>query len=169
MRNELHSFTQFVCWNCTNLVNAPTECRKTKLVHQNQKKTMNTSELSLSNEPLRLEQGNYILIGNSVKIVQRVDGGIVYCKTYTKELNQEIDVHYFSQIEPIPITEKWLMDLGFNDRREVGKGFENKGIRFWFENGEITIQSYNQTKNWKNVHELQNLVYWLSGENIELK
>lgn len=133
------------------------------------KKHMNTNVEILSNKSFRFEEGNYILVGNTVKIVQRVDGEIVYCKTYIQGLNQEIDAHYFSEIEPILITEKWLQDLGFVDFGKQGKGYIYNEIWFWFDERGMSIQSHCQKKGWKYIHELQNLVYWLSGEYLELK
>jgi hypothetical protein len=70
------------------------------------------------------------------------------------------------KLDPIPLTEEWLLKFGF----EITKNFQTKdrfqthkkdGI-IWFEYGYIRVEL-------KYVHELQNLYFALFGEELTIK
>ena len=84
------------------------------------------------------------------------------------------DIHWLSKVDTkdedfrsIPLTEEWLLKLGFENTSNVfyyRYGFysifitkDNNGFHFQHEDGFTPI---------KNVHELQNLVYFLCYEEL---
>lgn len=115
-------------------------------------------------------------------------GNLVYAETGLPSLEVHTvmagDIHDIdsgrAKVEPIPLTEEWLLNLGFklhsrhsyhNYILENGfcvsiwmedkpcAGFEEKGICYWGENY-ISI---------KHVHQLQNLYFALYGQEIVIK
>ena len=77
----------------------------------------------------------------------------------------------------VPLTEEWLLKFGFELRD--GKYYKGKyliedGISQYFNNGysfRITIDNQNSThaSSVKYVHQLQNLYFALTGQELELK
>lgn len=78
-----------------------------------------------------------------------------------------------SSIDPIPITEQWLMDFGFEIGRtdqHYGKEYFKNGIFLYFVEGDFRYYKGKTNRSWvviEFVHELQNLFFWLSaGEEL---
>lgn len=84
--------------------------------------------------------------------------------------------------EPIPITKEWLLRLGFTESESIWKGKKNiLGIQISnnetldYEKAEFFIAGINGHKVvtlWnspKYVHQLQNLYFALTGEELEIK
>jgi len=88
-------------------------------------------------------------------------------------------IRYSSLLEPIPLTEEWLLKFGFETRKESDNfyyfGFGENPItkdwmlclkyfkdenKFFFMNGFHII---------KYVHQLQNLYFALTGEELQIK
>lgn len=85
-------------------------------------------------------------------------------------INNRIDVHYLNKhINPIPLTEEWLIKLGFNNYFEKGKiNIIPKG-RLGYENGRTYFNSWTILEKQPDyVHELQNLYYALTKEELTL-
>ena len=112
-----------------------------------------------------------IRIGNNIKIdgvVVTVDGRTIFDFWCYEDRRRK---H-----EPIPLTEEWLLKLGF---REVnGHVFlfpENDSFRLW--GFAWNIEQFLITGEWveistpsiKYVHQLQNLYHALTGEELKLK
>lgn len=76
--------------------------------------------------------------------------------------------------EPIPLTEEWLLKFGFkkrNDKYYKGRYFIEEGLSKLFNNGmsfRITINNTESAyaNSIKYVHQLQNLYYALTGEEL---
>ncbi len=68
-------------------------------------------------------------------------------------------------IEPIPLTDEWLVKFGFDKRFDV---YQNHLLLF---NSELKNWSWSgiYIREIKYVHELQNLYFILTGEELELK
>jgi hypothetical protein len=86
------------------------------------------------------------------------------------EQNIQCDLQFMKQahdrIYPIPLTEDWLVRLGFRLIRECYyKGnfqfYPKLGLWFWFE---IAIHP----DRLKHVHQLQNLYFALTGEELQI-
>jgi len=129
---------------------------------------------------------NELRIGNWLKINGRTQQVVdCMCDSVNTKFHQGIP---FDMIEPIPLTEDWLFKLGFEfdskdsftDIMYYEKKYDSKLNKI---SGEITISvdscglvqlSDNNIK-WvdickiKYVHQLQNLYFALTGEELEVK
>lgn len=108
-------------------------------------------------------------------------GNFVRAKSPEKEVYQEpvkVDIHYLDMFchdkklvhfEPIPLTEEWLIRFGFSSRLDnlfyVNFFFtlakSEEGFRLWIVSG-----TYGRTIHY--VHELQNLYFALTGQELTL-
>lgn len=81
---------------------------------------------------------------------------------HSLQLNESTDLRY----SPIPLTEQWLIKLGFN----FEDPYYNKGIYSCYRMyGEIKIANlHGFIANLKYVHELQNLFFALTRQELEL-
>lgn len=136
-----------------------------------------------------LRIGNYLYYEHTTHIVSGVHGNKVYSWwvkdgepvieyeakdiSGTQVENPYIDV--ISQYEPIPLTEEWLIKLGFEKLTDSNDGFKNttytytKGISFIVYFDGVRLSTNFWMGNEKHyVHQLQNLFYVLSGEELTL-
>ena len=132
-----------------------------------------------------LRIGNYVYYEHTTHIVSGVHGNKVYSWwvkdgepvieyeakdiSGTQVENPYIDV--ISQYEPIPLTEEWLIKLGFEKLTDSKDGFKNttytytKGISFIVYFDGVRLSTNFWMGNEKHyIHQLQNLFYVLSGE-----
>ena len=74
---------------------------------------------------------------------------------------------FFDRFEPIPLTEEWLLKFGF-EKTKYGfvKMTEIACLRIWEE--DVTY-SGTLIENIEHVHQLQNLYFALTGEELTLK
>lgn len=94
---------------------------------------------------------------------------------------QEVFEAERSWCKPIPLTEEWLIKLGFEHYNQLGYNIKNNNfeIDIWFDdNGTINdIQlsstnisgAYPNIKNFQYLHQIQNLYFTLTGEELKLK
>jgi hypothetical protein len=83
------------------------------------------------------------------------------------QLTNEVLGRWPIQINPIPITEEWLVRFGFEHEETEYSNFQNKdGVRLFFHNGVWNYSSLNTVI--KSVHQLQNLYFALTGEELTL-
>lgn len=73
--------------------------------------------------------------------------------------------YYFNELEPIPLTEEWLLKFGFKIERQYECDFASIGV-FTISFGENFFYEYT---NLKYVHQLQNLYFALTNEELTLK
>lgn len=137
-----------------------------------------------------LRIGNYVYYEHTTHIVSGVHGNKVYSWwvkdgepvieyeakdiSGTQVENPYMDV--VSQYEPIPLTEEWLIKLEFEKLTDSNDGFKNttytytKGICFIVYFDGVRLSTNFWMGNEKHyVHQLQNLFYVLSGEELKLK
>jgi hypothetical protein len=82
-------------------------------------------------------------------------------------------------LSPIPLTEKWLLEFGFDKKYKrgyIGKEFSNQDfvlsepfvIGEWQKNYtfEFTASGWSKYKEFKYVHELQNFYFVMTGEDL---
>ena len=142
---------------------------------------------NMKSQDLRI--GNYLYYEHTTHIVSGVHGNKVYSWwvkdgepvieyeakdiSGTQVENPYIDV--ISQYEPIPLTEEWLIKLGFEKLTDSNDGFKNttytytKGISFIVYFDGVRLSTNFWMGNEKHyVHQLQNLFYVLSGEELTL-
>ena len=142
-----------------------------------------------------LRIGNYLYYEHTTHIVSGVHGNKVYSWwvkdgepvieyeakdiSGTQVENPYLDV--ISQFEPIPLTDEWLEKFGFKKSDNVDITIEyrlNDFFSIWKKYGYnvFYISQYNEnntelinTTQIKEVHQLQNLYFTLTGEELILK
>jgi len=130
-------------------------------------------------EASELRIGNYVMIddgrndGDIIRITgtNTINGGHVY--------DEDGDIFGCDMIKPIPLNEQWLIDFGFekiNDHIFQCRGFEYSHLftkmAFHLSNMEfiIVLNDYDGFEvEVKYVHQLQNLYFALTGEELIIK
>jgi hypothetical protein len=115
-------------------------------------------------------------IGNMSISYYGVNGG--YCTTSLEEniTDNEIEDYF---IQPIPLTEEWLIKLGFVDGSYLYKNYKIKAGDYWnsikfyegewcYNNDDSDAGCYFLTTI-KYVHQLQNLYFALTNEELTFK
>jgi hypothetical protein len=113
-------------------------------------------------EELRI--GNYVWDDYSGKLI------VVTIKKFTLELCKRLDLpsgrYNIDKIDPIPLTEEWLLKYGFEPILN-GAGYIKNNTEIGFNhNGFYIITSGFKIES---VHQLQNLYFGLTGEELEIK
>jgi len=72
-----------------------------------------------------------------------------------------------SGIKPIPLTEEWLLKFGFESYYKNGSEYQDKNM-YLVKNGDIW-QNLKIGVNLEHVHQLQNLYFALTGEELTIK
>lgn len=110
-------------------------------------------------------------------------GNLIYNKNQPVKLRAKhilgLDNNAYKFAEPIPLTEEWLVKFGFEFTDEFD--FNLNGLSV---DGGVCHFSYDMFRGWydidncdfvelpiiiQNVHQLQNLYFALTGEELELK
>ena len=118
-----------------------------------------------------LRIGNYILNDGCVCTIDQLNGkGFTYCGLITKQGNQ-ITAHY-DLIKPIPLTEELLLKCGWV-RSFIEGLFRIESVEIEIIKGKfypsISVGEYHIGKELKSLHQLQNLYFALTGEELEIK
>ena len=116
-----------------------------------------------------LRIGNYVshYVGDDLKVDVIADVGY-HLLSSPKSITSRKDSDVVKSLEPIPLTEEWLLKFGF-DKLE---GWDDT---FFFQLNDVQILEYNVSGydydgvNIKHVHQLQNLYFALTGEELKLK
>lgn len=116
-----------------------------------------------------LRIGNLVLNGSAVCKVLALDGtnnSIDIVPVHDDRSSNEICMSV-DGIFGLPITELWLKDQGFKQKITF-PGWTKNGVNYWFyeEDQEMTIQSREQKTDINFVHQLQNLHFLMSGEEL---
>lgn len=118
-------------------------------------------------------------IGNMLYCRNTVDVAIVEL-IHKKHFDCRDDYGMFTpngKYEPIPLTEEWLLKLGFEKdeyNNQKAYYYTFNGFKLNVINGSLVIDNPNQLASAKNikiehVHQLQNLYFALTGEELEVK
>ncbi|MBS9774751.1 MAG: hypothetical protein KGV59_06305 [Tenacibaculum sp.] len=121
-----------------------------------------------------LRIGNLVLYDNQITKIESIRKGNTDFLIGLKDYD---DLKFLKDIQPIPITEEWLLKLGFEltantlytkrfdlkDNMKIGYIFHKANPK---ETGMRFIGHIFNDK--KYVHELQNLVYYLTGNELKL-
>ena len=83
--------------------------------------------------------------------------------------HHDFDYYRMEEITPIPLTEEWLLKFGFAKDEQTLDLFGNYDS--WIErNGmELYLKSETMQKKIEYVHQLQNLYFALTGNELEIK
>jgi len=92
-----------------------------------------------------------------------------YNNYYNVESKERIEE--FTGFKPIPLTEEWLLKFGFE---KIGRNFTTKdNFVIWLslssETYQFRLHGYGKDIEIKFVHQLQNLYYALTNEELKLK
>ena len=113
-------------------------------------------------------------IGN---IIQYSEDSVIFkvigVHEYGLDVENDIETTYIEldQFEPIPLTEEWLFKFGFKKDGKYNSSDRWMGIfnqPLIMGNGYLTIPNYPLTEI-KYVHQLQNLYFALTGQELEIK
>lgn len=97
------------------------------------------------------------------------------CRILLDSMEYEMD---FNDLEPIPLTEEWLLKFSFEKKRDSYKKevLSYGNISFQFNNGKLMFCELNQYRGYtlgspevEFVHSLQNLFFALCGEELTIK
>lgn len=109
-----------------------------------------------------LRIGNYVVVMHNVQKVTQI---------LEKGLNCGNVGCLYSLVEPIPLTEEWLIKFGFDKLH--GNWFDNGGVIELSEkdNGYVMLEDsyYHCSQDLLYVHQLQNLYFALIGEELTFK
>lgn len=114
-----------------------------------------------------LQVGNILTVGNyEVKVVEIHGQGV---HVVDLEETQDTWELFSDRIKPVVITEEWLLKFGFIETSAQEHRFELKPfvVYLWLTGVVIEIgKEFYETDN-KYVHQLQNLVFALTGKELE--
>ena len=97
---------------------------------------------------------------------------------YTNCISNGLEFEVFSSdVEPIPLNEEWLVKFGFTEFYHKGlKGYISDKMELLYNLDSHQMYSYNEVNGsiWnlarcKHVHQLQNLYFALTGEELKIK
>jgi hypothetical protein len=111
-------------------------------------------------------KANELRIGNCL---MKIDGTLIEVSSLEIECAEGMSGHFNLTFNPIPLTEEWLFNLGFDNKFNKGKiNIIPKG-RLGYENGRTYFNSWVILEKQPDyVHELQNLYYALTQKELKL-
>ncbi|MCT3691033.1 hypothetical protein HZQ92_05535 [Elizabethkingia anophelis] len=118
-------------------------------------------------EGKELRIGNYIKHSELLGITEVMAVGKDYIHIlFNKETLYE-SIKWFT---PIPLTEEWLLKLGFKKSKFSSNCFKiTNGYKFDFAGGEVLYLDSIRLEHIKYIHQLQNLHFALGGEELTIK
>ena len=108
-------------------------------------------------------------IGNSINYNEVVCKVEAISNEYVSVSGYEANRYTPIKIEDIkdePITEEWLLDFGFEKRKVDFPSFQLNGIQINCINGKW--QDYASQRGLPHIHQLQNLYFALTGEELTI-
>ncbi|WP_131828098.1 hypothetical protein [Elizabethkingia anophelis] len=100
-------------------------------------------------------------------VIEEIDGQGVVVDIAESQENEWIDLFQFT---PIHLTEEWLVKLGFEKSDSLSNCTKTtNGYKFDFAGGEVLYLDSVRLKHIKYVHQLQNLYFALTGEELTIK
>lgn len=117
-------------------------------------------------EAKELRVGNTVLISKSECKVDGIYEDFIYVNHYSGNVMKFIS----DIVEPIPLTEEWLLLFGFNKVRDYPV-FRLSSIQVEYNGSDNLwrVNLYADSTVVKSVHQLQNLFFALKGEELTIK
>ena len=118
-------------------------------------------------------KSNELRIGNWV---EQPNDGVTRVTAIFNDLQIKTETGYIDKYcRPIPLTEEWLLKFGFEKLTEKGNGFKSTSYTYTgkvalivhFDGDRLSVNFWQGTEK-KYVHQLQNLYFALTGEELEL-
>ena len=136
-----------------------------------------------SKNKMRIDElmiGNLVSVGGYPLTVLTINGESDAFDQVYLESEDDYEWYRLSSIEPIPITEEWLLKLGFNKMSGCFNFDRSKELGHHFGDFALSIYDITQLKFWRgdrycgvivceHVHELQNLFFSLTKEKLKIK
>lgn len=100
-----------------------------------------------------------------------------YVKSSLSESYYHLGIEHFEMManytieelyQPIPLTEEWLIKLGYKDEGYLENHYDIMGHLIWNAGGEMLVCEKNGVV-LEHVHQLQNLYFALTGEELKVK
>ena len=119
---------------------------------------MDARELRIGNHAKHFENGIVLTVGRTVAF-----------KTPTNTIRVDVD-----DLEPIPLTEEWLLKLGFKKKKQAGRLYDYYYIKDGLYYSAIDFHNWVYKNNSlegvkiKYIHQLQNLYHALTNEELTL-
>ena len=132
-------------------------------------------------------KANELRIGNWVNCIRYSKDGYYTCVEGIGQFGIDPELGYdglnttidytagFNMIEPIPLTKDWLVKFGFDQNNVDIEKYDCKWYKFSFTLDYWNAQKFfvygyiGGNKTIKHVHQLQNLYFALTGEELEIK
>jgi len=110
-------------------------------------------------------------IGNYVEIYGKVETIVDVLCDCVNTLN--IEGAHYGLVNPIPLTKDWLEKFGFEKTKFESsiKTLKYEWTSIYFNNGyvEISVSGHSCPVSIQHVHQLQNLYFELTGEELKIK
>lgn len=109
--------------------------------------------------------------------VEQPNDGVTRVTAILNDLQIKTETGYIDKYcRPIPLTEEWLLRFGFDKLTEKGSGFKSTSYTYTgkvalivhFDGVRLSVNFW-QGNEKKYVHQLQNLYFALTGEELTLK
>lgn len=122
-------------------------------------------------------KANELRHGNIVKHIESISDYHVFVGSYDQYAFLKdwfMDDVYLEELQPIPLTEKWLLDLGFEKKSRIDIGelkpcFAIFSFAVMVRHNSYFIDWIGGNTEVKHVHQLQNLYFALTGQELTLK
>jgi len=118
-------------------------------------------------------KANELRIGNWV---EQPNDGVTRVTAILNDLQIKTETGYIDKYcRPIPLTEEWLVKFGFDQNNVDIEKYDCKWYKFSFTLDYWNAQKFfvygyiGGNKTIKHVHQLQNLYFALTGEELEIK
>lgn len=113
-------------------------------------------------EARELRLGNYVYTQSGKLVVNRDS-------IYKVE---NVNMQSARKYEPIPLTEEWLEKLGFE--KKSGREYSKGRFTYRFQQEDLIVEGYCYDYNGitchpEYIHELQNIIFALTGEELSIK
>lgn len=79
------------------------------------------------------------------------------------------DQTYLDHLKPIPLTEEWLINFGFYNSERLKNSFIKNGVHIYIQDTAFWYDLANDSIEVKTIHQLQNLYFALTGEELTMK
>jgi hypothetical protein len=116
-------------------------------------------------------QSKELRIGN---FIENTDSQMASYMVVNADVIKQNELKMYASLEPIPLTEEWLLKFGFEESMSWTYVIELQGnLKLVYYLGEkgwsIGFKTYSDFSNLEYVHQLQNLYFALTGEELTLK
>jgi hypothetical protein len=114
---------------------------------------------------LRLD--NYICINNNLHPCRVKE--ITMSSVVVESIKENYSEPTINSMNPIPLTEEWLLKFGFYKSETFKNSFIKKGVDIYIQDTAFWYDLLNNSIEIKSVHQLQNLYFAVTNEELTMK